>query len=198
VVEAKRKLRQKMRRARADMAPGQRAGAARGAAAHLARLARHLDCAVAALYAAKGDEMGTREADASLRRQGLAVAYPRVVRDGRRLVFHRVDDLAALRPGPLGIPEPDRDAPRIPVEHIDLFVVPGLAFDPSGNRLGWGQGYYDRLLSAARRATRVGLAYESQIVNHTPITERDVPMDHIVSEIGILDCRPYAALRELP
>jgi 5-formyltetrahydrofolate cyclo-ligase len=197
VVEAKRKLRRQMRRARAGIALDQRACASVGAARHLAQLARDLGSRVAALYASSTDELGTVEADAALRRHGLTLAYPRIVRDERRLTFHRVDELAALRAGALGIPEPDRDAPRVPVEHIDLFVVPGLAFDPSGNRLGWGQGYYDRLLAGVRRATRVGFAYGSQVVNDTPITERDVAMDHIVTELGILDCRPHAALREL-
>lgn len=181
-----------MRRLRARIAPDARAASEKQAAEKLSRLVSDMGGRVVAMYAATTDELGTAAADEQLRDLGLAVAYPRVVRHDRRLVFHRVDDLSSLRPGALGILEPPDSLPLVPVERIDLFVVPGLAFDALGNRLGWGQGYYDRILTQSERATRIGYAYEAQIVNHTPRTERDVPMDHIVSEIGILDCHPHA------
>lgn len=64
---------------------------------------------------------------------------------------------------------------------IELIVVPGVAYDRKGNRMGRGKGFYDRLL-ATTRATKVGIGYEFQIVDELPTEEHDVPMDIVISE----------------
>lgn len=180
-----------MRRARSSIPPREQSRAADGAAAHLAELARRQGARIVSLYAATSAELGTEAAAARLAAAGIALAYPRVAIRERRLTFHRVEAPSALEPGALGIFEPASSAPRIPIDQIDLFVVPGLAFDTRGARLGWGQGYYDRVLVQHPNATRVGFAFDAQIVSYAPSTDRDVPMDHIVSEEGVLRCRHY-------
>lgn len=188
---AKGDLRRAMRRARARLSPDERERAADLAGRRVAELAAAEGARVVSLYAAIGAELSTDRAAAELAAAGVALAYPRVVRSERRLVFHRAAAPSALAPGSLGIPEPSSKLPRVPVDQIDLFVVPGLAFDTRGARLGWGQGYYDRVLVQNRSATRVGIAFEAQLVSYAPSTELDVPMDHIVSESGVLSCRRY-------
>jgi 5-formyltetrahydrofolate cyclo-ligase len=88
------------------------------------------------------------------------------------------------------IMEVDEHGVRMPVggrlvvpETIDLVVVPALAYDPGGNRLGRGGGYYDRFLGRLRRsATKVGLAFDVQIIDDVPVEERDVQVDMIVTD----------------
>jgi 5-formyltetrahydrofolate cyclo-ligase len=140
------------------------------------------------LYASIRDELDSGPLARALVARGIALAYPRVIPGRRRLAFHRVDDPGALVLSDLGIPEPGPDAPAVAIEHIDVFVVPGLAFDRSGQRLGWGAGHYDTTLSDSH-ATRVGFAFECQLVAAVPSGDLDQPMSYIVTEAGVIDCR---------
>ncbi len=118
--------------------------------------------------------------------RGLTVAYPRVAGPGW-LAFHRVGVPAALAPGVMGIPEPRADeATLIPVAAADVILVPGVAFSLSGDRLGWGGGYYDALLAARPGAAiAVGLAYAFQIVSGLPREAHDRRVDALVTERGL-------------
>lgn len=94
-----------------------------------------------------------------------------------------------LREGRWGILEPRREAIRpVPPENIDVWLVPGLAFDPRGNRLGRGIGHFDRLLCGAR-GVKIGLAYDFQLIEEVPSEPHDVRMDFIVTETRIENCR---------
>lgn len=74
----------------------------------------------------------------------------------------------------------------VPIEDIDLIVSPGLAFDSKGNRLGRGGSYYDRFFSSEKlRATKCAFAFSKQVVDDVPVTEKDVPVDMIVTEKGV-------------
>ena len=97
---------------------------------------------VVALYAAKGTEVDTAPIDAFARARGLRVVYPRIVDGQRRLEFHEVDT-TELIDGKFAIREPRVDAPLVDLATITAFVIPGLAFDRAGGRIGWGRGYYD-------------------------------------------------------
>ena len=75
---------------------------------------------------------------------------------------------------------------RVAPSDVDLFIVPGVAFDRQGGRLGYGRGYYDRLLALARPgAAAVGLAFEAQLVERVPAAAHDVPMDAVVTEAAV-------------
>ena len=129
--------------------------------------------------------------------RGAHVALPRVSAEAPRLRFHNVDptDDAALVPGPFGLREPAPSAPEIAVENIDVMLLPGLAFDRAGRRLGYGGGYYDEAagrLRAAGRGFLVGVAYDFQIVDRCPAGEADVPVDCVVTEV-----RSCAACRSI-
>ena len=101
----------------------------------------------------------------------------------RRLRLYRVADPETdLAPGTLGIPEPRRTCPEVGPDVVDWVLVPGLAFDARGFRLGRGAGHYDRLLPTLRPdAPRWALALDCQWVEALPVEPHDVPLDGIVS-----------------
>lgn len=114
---------------------------------------------------------------------GKRVVLPRVDRSEHRLRLHAVaDPRAELRPGVLGILEPLPDLPEIPAESIDWALVPGVAFDERGYRLGRGAGHYDRLLPGMRPDCLCwALALSCQLVPDLPIEPHDVPLDGITT-----------------
>jgi len=136
-----------------------------------------------ALYAPKGSEVDTAAIDAAARATGARVVYPRIDDPSRVLAFHAVTP-GELRPARLGLREPAAD-PRtqVAIDQIETFVVPGLAFDRAGGRIGWGRGHYDATLAAAGPALRVGLAFECQLVATVPHDDHDVRLHFVVTEV---------------
>jgi 5-formyltetrahydrofolate cyclo-ligase len=107
---------------------------------------------------------------------------------GDRLEMFHLQDLDELSPGTLGILEPrpelqSRSDRKVIVEQLDLIVVPGLAFDPRGGRVGYGKGYYDRLLALVRpEVARVAVAFECQVLPEVPMLFYDTFVDKVVTE----------------
>ncbi len=101
---------------------------------------------------------------------------PRQIRDPKtELVQHRY-----------GLLEPNAACPIFPVSQLQLIIVPGIAFDANGYRLGYGKGFYDRFLAKCPDAVRVGLAYQVQIVEDTCPQTWDLPVHYIFTEKGII------------
>lgn len=73
------------------------------------------------------------------------------------------------------------------LDRVELIIVPGVAFDRSGNRMGRGRGFYDRLLKSTPNAYKVGVAFGFQMVESVPVEEFDVPMNRVISELSITD-----------
>jgi 5-formyltetrahydrofolate cyclo-ligase len=134
---------------------------------------------------AKANEVRTDRILAETLRTGRRLAVPRV--EGDDLVHHEIRSVTELFPSRFGLLEPDPGAPRVEPEEIDLVVVPGLAFDLTGNRLGFGKGYYDRFLTRVR-AVKGALLYTLQIVDRVPADGRDVAVDLLVTERGVERC----------
>jgi 5-formyltetrahydrofolate cyclo-ligase len=136
------------------------------------------------------------------RAAGFVVALPRIDAPWPpRLRFHRAAGPADLCDGPHGLTEPVASCPEVPIEEIDVMLVPGLAFDAAGRRLGQGGGYYDgagrdlrERRSAAGRPSSViiGFAYDFQIVETCPADEHDVAVDLVVTEHRVLEARAAA------
>lgn len=101
-------------------------------------------------------------------------------------VIKRPQDLVVGKYG-LKMPPPD-SATLAAGESIDLIVVPGVAFDRTGNRLGMGAGYYDRFFSRTRHAVRLGLAWNCQVVAAAPCEPHDVRMHYLLTEAGLITC----------
>ncbi|MGO9614533.1 MAG: 5-formyltetrahydrofolate cyclo-ligase [Dissulfurispiraceae bacterium] len=135
----------------------------------------------------------------SLSRQ-KSIALPKVDKATRSLKLYDIISLNELRRGYFNIPEPpSSDTMERQVHDVDLIIVPGVAFDLRCNRLGYGQGFYDKLLSGVRdRSIKcdaeefwpplIALSYEAQIVASIPAEAHDIRMDKIITEKGIKDC----------
>jgi 5-formyltetrahydrofolate cyclo-ligase len=119
---------------------------------------------------------------------GKKVLFPKVDRENKRLRLYEIKDISELSPGFIGIPEPSlTDERMMSPEDVDLVLIPGTGYDYSGNRLGYGAGYYDRLLSATeKKLFIVAPAFEEQIVDMIPAEEHDVKVDIIVTDKRIL------------
>lgn len=196
VARAKDELRRAARRIRDAIPPDRALSAARAAAAHLLDIPAVRAARTVALYAPLPGELDTTPAAEALGRRGVRIAYPRVITSEKRLSFHEIAVPARdLSPGAFGIPEPtsEPEAAGLPVDHIDLYVLPGLAFDRTGTRLGWGHGYYDRTLAAHPAAVRVGYCFACQVTGRVPRGPDDLPVHFLVTEDGALECTGAAA-----
>lgn len=142
------------------------------------------DAGTLALYSATQNEVFTEAVFAAARRSGKKVAYPRV--SGKGLEFVEVADRCELGRGAFGILEPSGSR-VVPLGELDLLVVPGVAFDLTGHRLGYGKGYYDRLLhDCGKRGVLAGFCFEFQLVEALPAESHDVRMDLVITEERVL------------
>lgn len=108
-------------------------------------------------------------------------ALIRICPKTNRINLHKICDLNELKTGKFNIKEPPSHHPRISLNKIDLIILPGIAFDKAGNRLGYGKGYFDRLLKKTK-AYKIGLAYDFQIVENIPAETHDQKVDLIVTD----------------
>jgi 5-formyltetrahydrofolate cyclo-ligase len=122
---------------------------------------------------------------------------PRVDSAGQRLRFHRAtfqpllpERFGPLVPGAFGLLEPAATAPEVPIDALDVVIVPGLAFDAEGRRVGFGGGFYDRTFGERGGATLVGFSYDFQVVPLCPAGDVDVPVDVVVTDAR--EVRPAA------
>lgn len=172
-----------MRSLRGAVTRDQAERAGHAVAEHLAGLPAFADASHVALFASLSDELPTRPVfDAALARGKLAL-FPRV--EGDRLVFAPLARWKDLRPGRYGVAEPPHDvAARVPDA---LVLVPGVAFDARGGRLGRGGGYYDRTFAfdAEPGLLLLGVGYAFQVVDAVPEERHDRRMDGVMTERGI-------------
>jgi 5-formyltetrahydrofolate cyclo-ligase len=185
LAEEKRRLRAEIGARRRKIAPPDARAAGRSAAARLLDDSR-LVLARVALYAALPDEMPSRPLFEALADRGIPRLLPRMRPEGG-LAFCPVERWEDLVTGGFGVLEPRGPAQRLDPD--DLVVVPGIAFDAAGRRLGRGGGHYDRSFPEVPRAAGprlVGFAYETQLVDRVPCDSRDRAMDAIVTERRIL------------
>lgn len=147
---------------------------------------------VIAAYVPIGSEADCRPLMLALERRGARLALPVALAPGRPLRFRSWRPGQARRPGILGVLEPVGGAIVLP----DLLIVPLLAFDARGYRLGQGGGYYDRTLAQLRRRRRivaVGLAFAAQEMEQVPADMHDAPLDYIVTERRVFRIRQVRA-----
>jgi 5-formyltetrahydrofolate cyclo-ligase len=151
-----------------------------------ALLARHAppEGAIIAGYWPMGDEMDPRPLMLALASLGLALALPVTPPRGQPLTFRAWAPGGALRPGPAGTSEPAEGA----LVNPDWLLVPLLAFDRAGRRLGYGGGYYDRTLAALPGAKPIGIAYAGQEMAEVPAGPQDFRLPLIATEAGVILC----------
>ena len=152
----------------------------------IARHAGDLELAIGAVVAGYfpfRDEADPRALMAALSAEGHPLALP-VVDSGRPLTFRawKMGDAMHANANAYGIPEPLATAPAVVPA---LILVPLLAFDSEGHRLGYGGGYYDRTFDALKGVRAVGIAYAGQEVPHLPREGHDHPLDAVLTEAGL-------------
>lgn len=139
-----------------------------------------------ALYSPINNEVATDQIFAAAKELGKQVFYPRVV--GEDLEFIEVCAVNKLVPGAFGIAEPVAGGKKT-VGELDLIVVPGVAFDLGGHRLGYGCGFYDRQLAGKSTETiTVGLCFEIQLCDRLPTEAHDQALDCIATETRFISC----------
>ena len=135
-------------------------------------------------------EVDLRPLDATLRARGVKLYYPAIDRQDDNpdpeayplMTFRRVDDPAILDEAGNGFAEPPKDAPEAGALDIDVIVVPAIAIAPSGHRIGYGAGYYDRTLPRFSSAVTIAVAFDFQLIAEVPETEGDVATAWIVTD----------------
>jgi len=192
--EAKQALRSAGLARRAALAEADCQLFSRAIQARALQLHCYLACRAVALYSATQNEVRTDGLLAHALQSGKKVFYPRVGEDASAGLF-RVLAADDLRAGRYGILEPAGATRLAEAEFEALTIfVPGVAFDTLGNRLGRGQGWYDRLLErAGDRAAIVALAYEFQIVDAVPAGPGDRRVDYVITEMRVVDCGTASA-----
>lgn len=195
LVDRKRALRGAMGERRARFATAERAAAAAVAAARLAELPEMRGLAqrqaVLAGFVSTRGEIDPAVALVAARQDGARVAFPRVGSGVPRLRFHLATEQDLL-PGRFGILEPKPSCPEVRPDEVAVMIVPGLAFDPAGHRLGFGGGYYDEALAGRALGGTpfvVGLGYDFQIVDACPADGRDARVDCIVTDARVIRCQ---------
>jgi 5-formyltetrahydrofolate cyclo-ligase len=138
-------------------------------------------------FASIRNEVRTRPSMEAAWASGKRVALPRVV--GDELQLHIVDCETALVAGAFSVPEPPEEAPRIPPADVDFALVPALAVDPRGYRIGYGGGYYDKLIPRLENARTCALAYDFQLIAEVPELPFDIAVDLVVTDERVIRAR---------
>lgn len=188
IAEAKRRLRDALKRRRDAMSPQERATSSAAITDRLCALVAPKAQARLLSYSSFGSEFDTSAFHARMRERGVRLLLPRIDPATRRLdVFEVPDAPECLLPGPWGILEPDPGRCSAANGVVpDWVLVPGLAFDRKGNRLGYGAGFYDRLLPEIAGAPRFAAAFDLQIVDEIPVDRHDQRVGMLVTESGVI------------
>lgn len=187
VIDAKKALRVVVLAARDAMPPAARQAAADRIMQRVCGLEVYRAANSLLTYMSFGAELDTRGFFDNVLRDGKMAVLPRIDRASKSLTLHVVKGCGDLVEGVWGIREPHADSPRVAITDIDLVLMPGLAFDRAGNRLGYGAGYYDRLLApASAKPVRVAAAFDCQVVDAVPTGPSDQPFHILVTESQLL------------
>jgi len=212
VAAAKTAIRRAVIAARDAMPSATRAADAARCLPHLLARAEFENATSVLSYMSFGSEINTRPMFEELLRRGKRLILPRISRGGGKgtgggkgkgkgegddatasapaLTLHHLTSRDDLVSGVWGIDEPQAGCPQVSLSDIDFALIPGVAFDRAGNRLGYGKGYYDRLL--ANRAASSGgdgraqlfvaaIAFDCQLVDHVPVAASDQMIDLLIT-----------------
>jgi len=186
--EAKRALRERIVALREALPDAARAEASRAIAQRIAALDSYARARCVILTLPYRSEWNARLLLEDALAAGKRVGAPRVDTRARMLRAFAIGDPARdIEAGYRGIPEPRADCPQIALADVDWVLVPGVAFDTAGRRLGYGGGYYDRLLPlVSATAPRVAGAFDLQLVDAVPAAAHDISVDCVVTETRTL------------
>jgi len=187
--ERKREIREKISKALKSLSSKDLTEKTRNIEDQLFDFANFIEAKVSLLYICSGNEVDTR---GILRRcfiQNKIIVLPAFGKEKYKMTLMKVDNLDKdLKSGIRGIPEPNPGKCKtVPIDRIDIAIIPGIAFDEKGSRLGTGRGYYDRLIPRLPVTTRkVALALEDQILPQLPMQSHDRHVDIVITDERII------------
>jgi 5-formyltetrahydrofolate cyclo-ligase len=196
-ISIKKTMRLRLTKARNELSANQREQWSNEAASYITEKFESMGIANFLVYIPFRSELSTRSLIEWGWNKGLKVLVPRCDPSDYSMGIYHLQDWNELSPGAYGIDEPDPMRTRV-LEHDfvpEAIVLPGLAFDRVGGRLGYGSGYYDRLFErlqpcfeADQPPVLIGLGYYMQIVSKVPMEIHDVALNFLVTEKGVVDC----------
>jgi 5-formyltetrahydrofolate cyclo-ligase len=181
----KRKIREQYRAVRESLSPQEVSAASAAICERLARWSALQQARTVMTYVAFRNEIDLAPLLEEL--PGIQWVAPRVV--GRRMVLHPYDPARLVRHR-YGMLEPSADAPVVDPATLGMVLVPGVAYDRRGGRMGFGGGFYDGFLPTTA-ALRIGITYDACLVDQLPCDEHDQPMDWIITPTQCLHCAPH-------
>lgn len=129
-----------------------------------------------------GSEVNTHQIISLALNDNKIIYVPKIKSKEKGIEIFRINSLSDLKTGYLGILEPSQNCSAADSSDIDLILMPGVAFDRQGGRLGYGAGFYDRFLTKmSKRVEKIALAYQFQVVDSVPMENSDVRIDGIIT-----------------
>jgi 5-formyltetrahydrofolate cyclo-ligase len=186
VDDQKRLLRDRARKSRFTLGADERRAMSRACCERLLELLAPRRTVL--VYCTKQPEVQTLPLIEALLADGKRVVVPIIERETITLRLSLLDDPGVLVESTFRVPEPIGHELAADVREVEAAVVPMLAFDTEGNRLGYGAGYYDRFLTSSPWIERIGVAYACQAAERIPSDERDAKMDWIVTNDAVIPC----------
>lgn len=185
----KRALRAQLAAQRTDVSPESAHEAGLAVWAQLQSTSEFKASQRVALFASLPDELDTRPVFEAVRESGRTCLLPRCL-PGNGLAFFPVEHFDDLIPGRYGVREPSGEGEAARFRYGDLALIPGMAFDDAGRRLGRGGGYYDRSFAARdfRSPVRIGVAWQWQRIAEVPADETDLRVTAVVTEQSLVRC----------
>ncbi|MDR3596977.1 5-formyltetrahydrofolate cyclo-ligase [Clostridium sp.] len=144
------------------------------------------------IYISYGSEIDTKDIINKALKENKRIYVPRTEFKTRIMDAVEISSLDKLIENSYGILEPSENEPHIDPNGLDLILVPGVAFDRNGGRMGYGAGFYDRYFKKInsdniKRITKLALAYDFQVIGEVPMEELDIPVDYIITEKEFID-----------
>ena len=182
----KNAIRQQLRQVLRTLSPEQQQIKSQAACRNVIESPEFAAATVVMLYLSMSQEVDTAPIALRAWQDGKTVAVPKVFMSDRSMLPVEIQSLyTGMKTTPVGVREPEVGQP-IPIEIIDLVLVPGLGFSPTGERIGRGGGFYDRFLAQANfEGTTCGLAFEQQVFESLPMLPHDQHLNMLVTDTGI-------------
>ena len=189
LLEQKKQLRKEIKQQRSQLSESDRSHKSQQIRQFLEEIDEFKQAKSIFCYISYLDEVETHTLISQFIEQKLALAVPKIMNKTEMWAIP-LENLSDLEPDKMGILTPISSQPAATL--FDVAITPGLGFTEKGERLGYGRGYYDHWFENNEVRTKIGIAYEVQIVDQLPVEETDIPLDILVTEKRIIDLRNYS------
>jgi 5-formyltetrahydrofolate cyclo-ligase len=183
VMDAKENLRKKILQIRDAIPKALRDSKSRTISEYVTGLPEFKNAKTVMCFSSIGSEPDTAPILASILESGKNLVLPKVLKKNKRIAAYVVKKSGDLTPGVWGILEPNEHCQKADISTIDMVIVPGIAFDPDGGRLGYGGGYYDRFIETLdANIYLLGIAFREQIIERIPMESHDKYMNKVLTD----------------